>query len=71
MPSARVAVVHDAGRLDSAPGAFLEAPVKVVCGTGLSGLPGGGQARPFAALSANAARPAARCVRRTAGTDVP
>ncbi|PTH89393.1 hypothetical protein C9J60_07780 [Streptomyces sp. A244] len=40
VPSARVAVVHDAGRLSSARGAFLEADVKVVCGIRLSALPG-------------------------------
>ncbi|RSS16125.1 hypothetical protein EF914_28530 [Streptomyces sp. WAC05458] len=41
VPSARVAVVHDAGRLSSATGAFLEAAVKVVweSGRGRSGRP--------------------------------
>lgn len=34
VPSARVAVVHDAGRLSSGKGAFLEATVKVVWGSG-------------------------------------
>ncbi|QFX84132.1 hypothetical protein GEV49_26965 [Streptomyces sp. SYP-A7193] len=33
VPSARVAVVHDAGRLSSGTGAFLEATVNVVWGS--------------------------------------
>ncbi|PPS72913.1 hypothetical protein BV882_17575 [Streptomyces sp. 46] len=36
MPSARVAVVHDAGRLSSAPVTFLEPAVKVLYGHGRS-----------------------------------
>ncbi|OQQ16199.1 hypothetical protein B0675_02665 [Streptomyces sp. M41(2017)] len=38
VPSARVAVVHDAGRLSSPSVTFLGAPVKVLCGTRSSGM---------------------------------
>ncbi|AZQ34476.1 hypothetical protein EJ357_14140 [Streptomyces cyaneochromogenes] len=41
VPSARVAVVHDAGRLRNRPTPFLAVAVKVMCGTGVSGLVGG------------------------------
>ncbi|NUP16752.1 MAG: hypothetical protein HOU81_22740 [Hamadaea sp.] len=38
VPSARVAVVHDAGRLSSAQGRLIVTAVKVVYGTSCSGM---------------------------------